>query len=87
MFRGGDKIALTTPKLSYSGSWRDAKAAVEYVNDKYIKDPKTGVKRTRLFAYGCSLGANILSLYLGKDPEKSKKVLDAAVVYANPWSI
>ena len=57
LFRGAAGLPITTPKLSYSGSWRDAETAIEYISQKYDRDPKTKVKRTRVYAYGVSLGA------------------------------
>ena len=65
LFRGAAGLPITTPKLSYSGSWKDVEFALGYVNKKYVRDPNTNVKRTRLYAYGVSLGAQILGMYLG----------------------
>ena len=87
LFRGANGLPITTPILSYSGSWKDAGFAIEYVNKKYVCDPKTNVKRTRLYAFGTSLGAIILGMYLGKSGKKASEVLDAAVIYGVPWSI
>ena len=64
LFRGADGIPITSGKLSHSGAWRDAEYAFEYINKTYVLDSKTGKKATRLYAYGVSLGANILGLYL-----------------------
>ena len=77
---------MTSGKLSYSGSWEDAEFALEYVNNRYLVDPKTGKKRTRLYAYGVSLGAQILGLYLGKAGKKACSVVDAALMYATAWN-
>ena len=65
LFRGCEKIPITTGKLSYAGSWQDCEFALEYISKKYVRDPKTNNRRTRLYAYGVSLGAQILGLYLG----------------------
>lgn len=35
LFRGGAGLPITTPVLSYSGSWRDAKHAFDYVRKTY----------------------------------------------------
>ena len=50
-------------------------------------DPNTNIKRTRLYCFGTSLGANILGVYLGKAGKKASVMLDGAAVYATPWSI
>ena len=63
LFRGAAGIPITSPKLSYSGSWRDAQFVLEYIDKKYVRDAYTGKKSTRLYAFGVSLGANILCLY------------------------
>jgi len=54
LMRGGNGIPITSGKLNYAGSWEDIKEGFEYVYNKYIKDKKTGEKRCRLYAYGCS---------------------------------
>jgi len=43
-------------------------------------------RRPRLYVYGCSLGAQILGLYLVKMREKACEVLDGAILYGTPWS-
>ena len=40
-----------------------------------------------MYAYGVSLGAQILGLYLEKDPNESEKFIDASCMFATPWSI
>ena len=39
-----------------------------------------------MYAYGCSLGAAILGLYLKYEGERATKILNGAVLYATPWS-
>ena len=39
-----------------------------------------------MYAYGCSLGAQILGLYLRKEGEQATKFLDGAGLYGCPWS-
>ena len=39
-----------------------------------------------MYAYGCSLGAQILALYMIKEGRKACKVLDGALLYGTPWS-
>ena len=51
-----------------------------------MKDPKTNEKRVNVYAYGCSLGANILGLYLGMGADHAAEYLDGALLYATPWS-
>ena len=85
-FRCSDGIPITSPKLNYSGSWDDLKVIIEYVHNKYIKDPVTGQKRTSLYAFGCSLGALILGLYARYDSQNAAKMLDGMVLYATPWN-
>lgn len=51
----------------------------------YIRDAKTGKKRCRYYAYGCSLGANLLALYLIYGSASAEKELDGAVMYGTPW--
>ena len=41
---------------------------------------------TSVYAFGCSLGAIILSLYCAFEGEKARKYLDGAVLYATPWN-
>jgi len=64
LFRGAEGLPITAPKLSYSGSWRDAQFVIEYIDKKYVRDSETGKRTTRFYAYGVSLGANILCHYL-----------------------
>lgn len=86
--RGGDNIPLTTPKLNYSGSWTDVQAVVEHVHRKYVLlDEKTGRRKTQLYIFGVSLGANQLGLYLINGGKEAAKMLDGAVLYGTPWNI
>ena len=36
-FRGSEDLPVTSGKLSYSGSWTDMKAIIEYVFGKYVR--------------------------------------------------
>ena len=56
LFRGAQGVPITTPKLSYFGMWEDIEFGLNYVDQKYVRDPKTKEKRTRMYSYGCSLG-------------------------------
>ena len=60
---------------------------MEHIDKKYVRDAKTGKKATRLYAYGVSLGANILGLYLVKMGEQATQTLDAAILYGTSWNL
>ena len=64
VFRGGQGLPITSGKLSHAGSWYDCKRIIEYVHDKYLKHEKEQGWDSRMYVYGCSLGAQILGLYL-----------------------
>ena len=83
LFRGAQGLPLTSGLLSCARSSDDARVALEFVQKKYIWDKDTHSKRTRIYAYGCSLGAQILGLYLidyGNDTH-----IDGAGLYSAPW--
>ena len=67
LFRGSKDLPITSGKISYSGAWQDCKAVLEYVRSKYVCEEK----RERMYAYGCSLGAQILALYMIKEGKKA----------------
>jgi len=50
-----------------------------------VRDPVSKEKRTRYYAYGCSMGATMLGLYLVNSADTSSKELDGAVLYGTPW--
>jgi uncharacterized protein len=83
IFRGCAGLPLKTAKLSYPSNFKDMKDAVDYVYNKYIKDPKTGKKKQKLLAYGVSLGSMFLSNYLVRCGDKVP--LDACVLYGIGW--
>ena len=82
LFRGSDGLPITSGKLSYSGAWEDCKAIVEYAHRRYVSTEKS----ERMYAYGCSLGAQILALYMIKEGRNACRFLDGAVLYGTPWS-
>ena len=82
IFRGSAGLPITSGKLNYSGAWQDCKAILEYVHSKYVSDEKC----ERLYAYGISLGANILALYMVKEGANASKTIDGAALYGTPWS-
>ena len=69
--RGAAGLPFTTPKLNCGASWRDIEYAFDYFYEKYGLDAKTKEKRTRIYAYGVSLGALLLTLYLGRAGKKT----------------
>ena len=85
-FRTADEIPVTSNKMNCFGNWEDFKTVLEYVHEKYVLDEESGKKKTRLYAYGCSLGANHLGLYLVNDSERASSILDGACLYATPWN-
>jgi predicted alpha/beta-fold hydrolase len=64
LFRCAENIPITSCRLTCSSSGEDATAAIDYVFNKYVKDNTTNENRTRLYAYGTSLGGNLLGLHL-----------------------
>ena len=80
--RGCSGLPLKTAMIS-NPDLPDTNDVIQYVHDKYIIDPKTGKKQQKLLAYGVSLGAIFLAIYLIK---YGKNVpLDAAVLYGAIW--
>ena len=66
--------------------WEDIEYALNYVNKNYVRDPANGsIKRTRLYAYGVSLGGQVLLMYLGKAGKKASEILDGAMVFSAIW--
>ena len=86
LFRGGQGLPITSGKLSYSGCWEDIDHIFKHLSKKYVHDAD-GNKRVPVFAFGCSLGANILGLYLGKASDRATEHLDGAATYATPWNL
>jgi predicted alpha/beta-fold hydrolase len=57
LFRCAAGLPITSCKLSCSYSWRDCKAAIDFVHSKYVLDQVTRKPRCRFYGYGTSLGA------------------------------
>lgn len=72
MFRGSDGLPLTSPKLNHMGMWDDIKQVLEHLDKTYVGRDSKGNKRTRMYAYGCSLGGSMLGLYLTNEGERAK---------------
>lgn len=87
LFRGAANIPITSAKISCAASYDDAGEVIDYVHKKYSVDKSTGNKTSRLYTYGCSLGAVILGLHLVKDGDKLKNKVDGALLYCCPWDI
>lgn len=85
LFRGTEGVPITSGLLSHPGSWQDISAGIEYVANKYVKDSESGEKRCRYYAYGCSMGASMLGIYLVNESKRSAELLDAAALYGTPW--
>lgn len=76
-YRGLAGMKLTTPKLYYSYSTQDVRDPMQQVFNQYCRP----VSR-KVYAVGCSLGANILSNMLGLEGERC--FLDGAIVVQAP---
>ncbi|KAF8308868.1 alpha/beta-hydrolase [Clavulina sp. PMI_390] len=74
--RGCGNVPLRTPQIS-AGSPNDLKSALIFLREKYPAAPIYGV--------GFSLGATVLSKYLGQEGDASE--IQAAVVVACPWDL
>ncbi|KAG8954249.1 hypothetical protein FRC04_000472 [Tulasnella sp. 424] len=74
-FRGCCGVPLTSPQFYSAGHTDDIRSALLYISAKYPKAPLLGV--------GFSLGANVLTRYVGEEGGNSR--LKTAVVLACPW--
>ena len=75
--RGCGNSDLITPQ-AYCGAYTgDVDAVVHHVRRRYPKSPLVGV--------GFSLGANILSKYVGE--QANDCLLQAAIAVSNPWDL
>ena len=63
------------------------KVVIEHVYNKYVFDKKIKQKLTRCYAYGCSLGAQIVGRYLIEEGDAAATILDGACLYAAPWDL
>ncbi|KAF2826345.1 medium-chain fatty acid ethyl ester synthase/esteras-like protein 1 [Ophiobolus disseminans] len=75
--RGCALSKITTPQLFNSRATWDVRQTITYLRDIFPNRP--------LYAVGFSLGANILTNYLGE--EGSACILRAAVSCSNPWNL
>lgn len=58
---------------------------VDYVYHKYVRDRETGKKRTRMYAYGTSMGACTLGLHLANQGHDAR--LDGACLYSGIYDM
>ncbi|KAF1952004.1 AB-hydrolase YheT [Byssothecium circinans] len=75
--RGCALSRLTTPQLFNARATWDMRQTVHYLRNVFPNRP--------LYAVGYSLGANILTNYVGEEGERC--VLKAAVACSNPWNL
>lgn len=75
--RGTSKSPIVTPQFYSASFTQDMRCVVAHLASKYPK--------SRLFAAGWSLGANILTRYLGEEGENTP--IQAAVVMCNPFDL
>lgn len=75
--RGTSKSPIVTPQFYSASFTQDMRCVVAHLASKYPK--------SRLFAAGWSLGANILTRYLGEEGEDTP--IQAAVVMCNPFDL
>ncbi|WEW61958.1 hypothetical protein PRK78_007458 [Emydomyces testavorans] len=76
-FRGCAKSKVTSSILYNARATWDIRQTVRWLRKKFPNRP--------LFGIGFSLGANILTNYLGEEAEKCE--LKAAVICSNPWNL
>ena len=68
-YRGTADVPLATSDVYWLHSWRDVKEPLDYIYSKYCLEE--GSRETRsLYAYGVSLGCNMVSLYLANEGAK-----------------
>ncbi|KAL1953104.1 hypothetical protein VTO42DRAFT_3584 [Malbranchea cinnamomea] len=76
-FRGCAQSKVSSSILYNARATWDVRQMVRWVREKFPRRP--------LFGIGFSLGANILTNYLGEEGENC--VLKAAVICSNPWNL
>ena len=84
IFRGSDVegIPITSGKFASACAWGDATEITNWVVDRYVKPE--GTKTRNIYAYGCSLGAQILANQISEEGKTSN--YDGALLYATPWN-
>lgn len=61
-FRGASGVQLTSGLIYWLNLWEDLKEPIDYIHAKYCT--VEGKKMRRIYAYGVSLGASLLTSYL-----------------------
>ena len=74
--RGAPNTKITTPKLNHGASSQDVRDTMNFVRSKHPE--------ADMYAMGFSLGANILTKYLGEEGEKC--YLKGISCVSNPWN-
>ena len=84
VFQGAevDDLPVTGQRVNSAVAWDDATHMTNYVHEKYCMHNKQ--KTRNLYAYGVSLGAQLLANQLGEEGKNSK--YDGAILYAVPWN-
>ncbi|EJT96636.1 AB-hydrolase YheT [Dacryopinax primogenitus] len=76
-FRGCGGTKLTSPQLYSAGNTNDLRAALLYLSIRFPGAPMVGI--------GFSLGAGVLTRYLGEEGERSR--LRAGMALGCPWDL
>ena len=84
-FRGNGGIPITSYKVLCSCCWWDVKEAVDFVHTHYLINADTKEKQTQMYAYGASMGALLLGLYLANESENAK--VDGAGLYGCAYDV
>ena len=93
LFRNAKGIPITSYKLNYPGSFDDLNVVLENVHKKYVADVRKQnkryitKKRTRLYLYGCSLGASLIGLYLVNFSKRASEIVDGVALLSTPWDL
>ncbi|KAJ3540917.1 hypothetical protein NMY22_g4105 [Coprinellus aureogranulatus] len=76
-FRGCAGVPVTSPRLYSAGHTDDTRNALAYISQQFPK--------ARLLGLGFSLGANVLTRYLGEEREETR--LHAVCALGCPWNL
>ncbi|WWC85872.1 uncharacterized protein L201_000739 [Kwoniella dendrophila CBS 6074] len=76
-FRGCAGVPVTTPQMYSAGTTMDLASALHFIRNRYPSSP--------LYGIGFSLGASVLSRYLGETGESS--LLSSGIILGCPWDL
>jgi len=76
-FRGCANVPVTSWQFYSAGHTDDLRCGLLYISHKYPRAPLIGI--------GFSLGANVMTRYLGEEGHRSR--LQAGIVLACPWDV